>query len=348
VLIGQTDLFPYGEVWSETGTQTKYKFSGKERDAESGNDYFGERYLDNTAGRFLTVDPVIHLNDPQSFNAYVYTLNDPVNLIDPDGADSFKFENGALVGDNAWAFGVAMYNTPKNNYEIWQMALSMGMELPYVDGFSGPQRDILLDNPFYLKYDRCQSNPACNGQNALAIIAALKATSAQNLDSSENAAKSSAQKAGAVSSTKASGVWINAYGGTAAQRTAELAAISEVLTHSERGKAMLKALEDRKSGLFGLWGSPKSFDIIQIASGGSYAYAGGQAIMLDYHDVGAAYTSARGGGTYSLQRIFAHEFPLCHAAMGNLDNGSGQMNNVNWNENPVMLQLGDFNNRIAY
>ena len=169
---------------------------------------------------------------------------------------------------------------------------------------------------------------------------------AQNLDSSAEAAKGSAQGAGEVSSTKVGGVWVNAYGGTAAQRTDELAAFSDDVTHSDRGKEMLKTLEGRKSGLFGLWGNPKPFDIIQMASGGSYSYAGGQEIMLDYHDVGAAYTSAHGGGTYSLQRIFAHE--LGHAAMGNLDNGPGRMNNVNWNENLVMRQLGDFNDRTAY
>ena len=52
------------------------------------------------------------------------------------------------------------------------------------------------------------------------------------------------------------------------------------------------------------------------------------------------------GGIYSLERIFAHE--LGHTAMGNLDNGPGRMNNVNWNENPVMRLLGDFYDRIAY
>src|ERR1035441_10864940 len=100
---------------------------------------------------------------------------------------------------------------------------------------------------------------------------------------------------------------------------------------------MLKTLEGRKSGLFGLWGSPKPFDIIQMASGGSYSYAGGQAIMLDYHDVGAAYTSAHGGGTYSLQRIFAHE--VGHAALGNLDNGPGRPTPPNPNTNPPTPQL---------
>jgi hypothetical protein len=34
--------------------------------------------------------------------------------------------------------------------------------------------------------------------------------------------------------------------------------------------------------------------------------------------------------------------------MGNLDNGPGQMNNINWNENLIMRQLGDFNDRTSY
>jgi hypothetical protein len=168
----------------------------------------------------------------------------------------------------------------------------------------------------------------------------------QNLDGSADAAKSTAQAAGAVQSTNVGGVWVNAYGGTGDQRSAELAAFTQDVTTTDRGKAMLSALQGRKSGLFGLWGAPKPFDLIQVASGGSYSYVGGQAIRLDYHDVGDGYTSASGGGAYSLQRIFAHE--LGHAAMGNLDNGPGRMNNVNWNENPVMRQLGDFNDRTTY
>ena len=145
-LIGQTDLFPYGEVWSETGTQTKYKFSGKERDAESGNDYFGERYLNNTAGRFLTVDPVIHLNDPQSFNAYVYTRNDPVNLIDPDGADpGLAFEDGHFIGYSASLVG--QYREQAMGY------LGLTPEALFQYNLPNMGYNLLID-PFYLLYER--------------------------------------------------------------------------------------------------------------------------------------------------------------------------------------------------
>jgi hypothetical protein len=101
------------------------------------------------------------------------------------------------------------------------------------------------------------------------------------------------------------------------------------------------------TAFLGLWGDPKPLDIIQWANPtGSYSTQGGNFIVLDPRDIGAGYTSAMGGGTYSLQRIFAHE--MGHAAMGNLDNGPGAMNNVNWNENVLMRQLGDFNNRTTY
>ena len=44
-----------------------HKFTGKERDAESGNDYFGARYYASTMGRFLTPDSARYsgLSDPQ-------------------------------------------------------------------------------------------------------------------------------------------------------------------------------------------------------------------------------------------------------------------------------------------
>ncbi|MBI3939214.1 MAG: hypothetical protein HY315_00130 [Acidobacteria bacterium] len=54
----RTDLYPYGEVWSETGGGTKYKMTGKERDSESSNDFFGARYYVNVTGKWLGVDPI--------------------------------------------------------------------------------------------------------------------------------------------------------------------------------------------------------------------------------------------------------------------------------------------------
>jgi hypothetical protein len=158
------------------------------------------------------------------------------------------------------------------------------------------------------------------------------------------AAKDAAIKAGDVSGIMVGKVAIYAYGGTIEERTAELLAIQAILTQSEQGKGMLAALEARRYW-FG-FGSVKPFDLIMETSGGSHTFVGTNSIILDRNDVGASYKSLLGGGTFTFERIFAHE--LGHAAMGARDDGFMRMNNVSTYENVVMRQLGDPNDRIAY
>src|SRR6266545_393298 len=60
------------------------QFAGKDRDTDTAFDYFGARYYDNAAGRFSTVDPGHiggNLLDPQSWNAYSYSRNNPLRFI---------------------------------------------------------------------------------------------------------------------------------------------------------------------------------------------------------------------------------------------------------------------------
>jgi RHS repeat-associated protein len=67
------------------------KFTGKERDAESGLDNFGARYNASSLGRFTTPDPLYiearRLADPQRLNLYAYARNNPVTITDPTGLD---------------------------------------------------------------------------------------------------------------------------------------------------------------------------------------------------------------------------------------------------------------------
>jgi len=66
----------------------RQKFTLKERDNETGLDYFGARYFASTQGRFTTPDPLLasgRIEDPQAWNRYAYTLNNPVKYIDPTG-----------------------------------------------------------------------------------------------------------------------------------------------------------------------------------------------------------------------------------------------------------------------
>jgi len=67
------------------------RYTGKERDTESGNDYFGARYYASSMGRFLSPDPAVLAyadpTNPQSLNLYSYVLNNPLTFIDPTGME---------------------------------------------------------------------------------------------------------------------------------------------------------------------------------------------------------------------------------------------------------------------
>ncbi len=67
------------------------EFTGKQRDSESGLDYFGARYYGSGLGRFMSPDPLYlemnRLTDPQQLNLYSYVRNNPLSLTDPDGRD---------------------------------------------------------------------------------------------------------------------------------------------------------------------------------------------------------------------------------------------------------------------
>jgi RHS repeat-associated protein len=85
------DYYPYGGVVHDYcgSTPQHYRFTGKERDAESGNDYFGARYYGPNLARFMVPDPagnaVADPANPQSWNLYAYVLNNPLSYSDPLG-----------------------------------------------------------------------------------------------------------------------------------------------------------------------------------------------------------------------------------------------------------------------
>ncbi|MGA8631807.1 MAG: RHS repeat-associated core domain-containing protein, partial [Terracidiphilus sp.] len=79
--------------------------TGKERDTESGNDYFEARYYSSAMGRFMSPDwsakeepvPYAKLGDPQTLNLYSYVENGPLNRVDADGHADQVVPNSAMT-----------------------------------------------------------------------------------------------------------------------------------------------------------------------------------------------------------------------------------------------------------
>ena len=95
VIQNESDYYPYGgeRAYLTNLANQNYKFTGKERDSESGLDEFGARYYANALGRFMIADwavkptnvPYANFGNPQSLNLYSYVQNNPTTLGDPDG-----------------------------------------------------------------------------------------------------------------------------------------------------------------------------------------------------------------------------------------------------------------------
>ena len=93
------DYFPFGEevpgdslgrtsARGYASDTVRQKFTGYERDNETGLDYAQARYFANAQGRFTSPDPLLASGQtqlPQSWNRYSYTINNPLKYVDPAG-----------------------------------------------------------------------------------------------------------------------------------------------------------------------------------------------------------------------------------------------------------------------
>jgi RHS repeat-associated protein len=88
-VLSRHDYLPFGEAWAPLLAADVRQFAGKERDKETGLDYFGARYYSTAIGRFTTSDQVLHPGkaalNPQLWNKYAYVSNNPLRKVDPDG-----------------------------------------------------------------------------------------------------------------------------------------------------------------------------------------------------------------------------------------------------------------------
>ena len=126
VVCYDADFTPFGgeRAYTNTCTQNLYKFEGKERDTETGNDEFGARYYNNRFGRWLSADwsnvpvavPYANLSNPQTLNLYSMVADDPESFADLDGhADAWdNFVRGwKLAGSALSKAATSDYNYAK-------------------------------------------------------------------------------------------------------------------------------------------------------------------------------------------------------------------------------------------
>ena len=110
----ESDYYPWGgELQFVNNDTNHYKFTGKERDGETGLDYFGARSYSSGLGRFITPDwssvvvpvPYSDLRDPQSLNQYTYVRNIPTTKVDADGHCTIEGKQYGVWACITHAFG---------------------------------------------------------------------------------------------------------------------------------------------------------------------------------------------------------------------------------------------------
>jgi RHS repeat-associated protein len=151
-----------------------YRFTGKERDTESGLDYFGARYYASTMGRFMTPDPsgltFENPYNPQSLNLYSYALNNPLVNTDPSGmecvwddgsfdsaddkdtgsAEQCSGQGGTWVDPSLFENATLSTGQWNSNYGDWSSSSNSGLQgwaTPSADLNAGPN-DIPLNGDF--------------------------------------------------------------------------------------------------------------------------------------------------------------------------------------------------------
>lgn len=125
-----------------------YKFTGKQRDDETGYDYFGARYYDARIANWGSVDPLMEKHI--GWNPYNYVLRNPMALIDPDGKQIYFSQNEDIRNEQLGDLRMMVdpkaskfVNYTKNSNGDYIMDVATLKNIP--SSISDPVLDVLKD-----------------------------------------------------------------------------------------------------------------------------------------------------------------------------------------------------------
>ncbi|MFI9331213.1 polymorphic toxin-type HINT domain-containing protein [Kitasatospora sp. NPDC052868] len=163
----RADTTPFGTPRGKkpAAWPTERGFVGGIADSTTGLTHLGAREYDPANGRFISVDPVLNLTDPQQINGYTYSNNNPVNLSDQDGlwpkcswckkvAQTVgKFAAGVVDEAVGWVAENSPYTAGNNIIHGSYQAAGIPPPVPYMTPTATPMADtfgISQSDPAYI------------------------------------------------------------------------------------------------------------------------------------------------------------------------------------------------------
>ncbi|MFJ6141887.1 RHS repeat-associated core domain-containing protein [Kitasatospora sp. NPDC092286] len=121
-------------------------FVGGMTDKVTGLVHLGAREYDPTTGRFISVDPILDLTDPQQVNGYAYSNNNPINLSDPTG---LKSEECGTLYQCGQAGTITMKNAAEStaNYVSASALQRLDQTLPGADYYEAARQTAFGPKP---------------------------------------------------------------------------------------------------------------------------------------------------------------------------------------------------------
>ncbi len=154
-VVERNDYYPFGGKHSNASypqlTVNRQKFNGKELQTTGNTGFldYGARMYDDVIGRWGVVDPMAEKYP--AWTPYVYTLNNPIKYVDPDGRDA-----KVVIKGNTMTISTTIYvygsGATKSNAALMQNNImnawskdSNGNTWQYKDAFSGKTYDVIFD-----------------------------------------------------------------------------------------------------------------------------------------------------------------------------------------------------------